>query len=130
MMPNPPYRWQRIVGQIRGIIPIWKVVFLPKYPDLTDFVSKLPKDGILSEGLVDYFLAYGSGKRVVSITDSPDYGQAMYETELAIKHFELSYVIIDANKGRCLFPYIHENFHLIKSIEEKETYLVYEIPVS
>jgi hypothetical protein len=95
-----------------------------KYPFLTKFVASLPKDGILSEGLVNYFLAYGSGKRVVAITDCPDLKQAVYETELAIKHFELSYVV--TKPERILMPYF-ENFKLIG---ESEGYLIYEILVN
>jgi hypothetical protein len=97
-------------------------------------LDRLPKDGVICEGFIAHAIAYNSRKRVVIFTENPNYEQAKYETDLAIKEFDLNYAVFSDNyifnysKGLPAIDYI-KTFKLIDTIKEVDnTYYIYEIP--
>jgi len=98
-------------------------------------LDHLPLDGVLCEGLIAYPIALLSKKRVVVMTHSPDYVQAKYETDLAIKEFKLNYAVFSDNwisqywEGYPVIDYV-KTFKLIKTIKESgDKYYIYEISI-
>jgi hypothetical protein len=102
--------------------------------ETSKFLDTLPKDGVLAEGLIAYFIAHNSKKRVVVIPHAPEFGDAVYQTKLSIEHFDLNYAVIsdlwktEEHLGYPAIRYI-KLFKLIKTIQEDgDTYFIYEIP--
>ncbi|MDD1444211.1 hypothetical protein MEO93_28510, partial [Dolichospermum sp. ST_sed3] len=60
----------------------------------SNYLSKLPLDGILVEGLICQPIAYWTNKRVVVLSHDPVEEYATYQTNLAIYHFKLNYAVI------------------------------------
>lgn len=103
---------------------------------IAGYLRTLPKDGILAEGLIAYSMAYLTDKRVVVIPHTPDINEAIRQTDLSIKEFDLSYVVFselyetDIHLGYPAIDYI-KSFKLISIIQEKEDiYYIYEIPTN
>ena len=97
-------------------------------------IDRLPKDGVLVEGLIAYPIAYQSHKRIVVLPHEPDMETAKERTELSIKEFKLKYAVFsDAWKteehlGYPAIEYIKHCFKLIKTIlENGDIYYIYEI---
>jgi len=97
------------------------------------YLDHLPKDGVLVEGLIAYSVAFQSyRRRIVVIPHEPDEKEAIAQTKLSIKEFDLHYVVFsDLWKTELLaYPAINyiKTFSLIKIInEDKDRYYVYEI---
>lgn len=114
------------------------------------FLNGLPKDGVLSEGLIGDALVYNCNKRVVILPRSPDAAKAIEQTELSIDVFDLNYAVISElwkiEVDSLAYPtaeYIKntpERFKLIKVLHEnydsgissnamvkEDTFYIYEI---
>ncbi len=91
-------------------------------------LDSLPKDGVLSEGLIADALVYNCNKRIVVLPRSPDPEAAREQTDLSIKVFDLHYVVLSEfykiELGILAYPaveYIQKNpdkFKLIKTAYE------------
>lgn len=87
----------------------------------------LPKDGVLSEGLLADALVYNCKKRVVTLPRSPVPKAAIEQTEMSIKAFDLHYVLLSEfwKIESLAYPavtYIQSNpdkFKLIKIVYEQ-----------
>ena len=102
-----------------------------KAVEVSRFVDSLPKDGVMCDGPIAYFLAYQTDKRVVIIPH--ERVSDVYQTLLSIKEFHLNYAVISNNHTKKYHPpatkFIEENFMFLISIEEdNDEYFVYEIP--
>lgn len=96
-------------------------------------LNHLPKDGVLVEGLIAYPIAYGSHTRVVVIPHDPDVKEAISQTKLSIKEFDLHYAVFselyktEKHLGYPAIEYI-KSFKLIKTIKEDgDIYYIYEL---
>ena len=96
------------------------------------YLDSLPKNGVLAEGVIAYYLAYGSHKRVVVLPRDPDEIKAIDQILLSKKEFLLHYAVISEawKKEKLPYPAIkYIRLHtLLKTIEQNgDTYYVYEI---
>jgi hypothetical protein len=97
-------------------------------------LADLPKDGILSEGMICQPIAYWTDKRVVVLSYEPKIGQAVYQTDLAIEKFDLHYAVLTDVKSKAS-AYIKQTCKLLTTINEDnrtinepdENYYIYEI---
>ena len=94
------------------------------------FLNTLPKDGVMADGPIAYYLAYQTDKRVVIIPH--ERGDDIGQTMLSIKEFKLSYAVISKKHTDFYHPPATEfikQWKLIITIwEDEDFYTIYEIP--
>ncbi|MCU0666108.1 MAG: glycosyltransferase family 39 protein [Candidatus Omnitrophica bacterium] len=91
-----------------------------------EFLNKLPKDGVLAEGLLSDALVYNCNKRVVTLPRSSVSGAAIEQTDLSIKIFDLHYILLSEfwKIESLAYPAIHyirgnpDKFRLIGTVYE------------
>ena len=107
----------------------------PKWQEKTvsAYLKALPEDGILAEGLIAYSLAYLTDKRIVVIPHAPEKEEAIKQTDLSIKEFNLHYAVFselyktELHLGYPAIEYI-KTFKLINTIQEEgDIFYIYEI---
>lgn len=97
-------------------------------------IQHLPKDGVLTEGLIAYPIAYNTTKRVVVIPHDPIKQFAIERVKLSIEKFNLNYIVFsdlwktEEYLGYPAIDYIKQNYLLInKILEDNDTYYIYEV---
>lgn len=100
-------------------------------------LDRLPRFGVLAEGLIAYPIAYQSNQRIAVIPHDPDPELAKQRVDLSMKEFDLRYAVIseawktEAHLGYPAIKYIQDTFKLIKIIcEDGDRYFIYEIPAN
>ena len=101
----------------------------------SSFINFLPKDGIMADGGLAYFLAYQTYKRVVIIPHH-ETNDDIYQTLLAISEFDLNYAVISDEYKKLYKPgtypaldFIELFFKEITSIQEDgDVYHIYQVP--
>ena len=137
--PQVPEKWMFLgqMGMLAVFLSLQRATLLTKprikAKTTSMFLDTLPQNGVMVEGLISHFIAYGTKKRVVIIPH--ERGTDIEQMFLSIKVFNLHYAVIsDVYKSvykEGTYPaleYIETFYPLIQTIEEDENvYHVYEV---
>jgi hypothetical protein len=126
------------VKVLRTLLKNSKITFCLSRPKIrakntSAYLSLLPKDGLLVEGLIAYPIAYLTDKRVIVLPHPPHPYIAKEQVDLSIAKFNLNYAIFselyktELHLGYPAIDYV-KSFKLIKTIaEDNDIYYIYEI---
>lgn len=139
-LPQVPVEWLFLVSSflLVGFLCFQRASLFtkPKIKGLetSKYIDSLPLDGVMAEGLISHFIAYGTDKRVVIIPH--ERGLDIKQTLLSIKEFDLNYAVISdiykqvykSNTYPAL-EFIAKYFDLLEIIKEDgNVYYVYQVP--